>query len=238
MNKSNNAQQLRRKAVFALAFAFCLPATLRATEIVNVGNHLLLPNTPNQEIDIFVTNDRATSVNLQGLSFYVQVADGGPVLGAILGDNEHIIGPGITGTVITPPEIFSVMNDGVQDGNPGQVFGKQIISLDLETSQNHTFIAQPGLSTVLLGAIMVDTTGFFSGSWSLAMNNTLIGPTFITGWGNVTDPLSPSDPIGELITDGSISIATPEPASVVLGALAIAGLTIVSIRKRRARRSA
>jgi hypothetical protein len=168
---------------------------------------------------------------LQGLDFLVPVADGGP------GAFGHIVHPSITGTIITPPEVFSSDNTGFEDLNPGNEFGKQLIQLDTTTDQSigNGFIAQAGLATVLLGEIMVDTTGFFSGSWSLTMN-TAAGPTDIIAWGDVSNPFPPTDPAGSLFIDGSISV--PEPTSVVLGMFAVAGLAIVAIRKRRAYGSA
>jgi hypothetical protein len=228
MNASRNTKQLRCKGALATAFVICLAASLQATEIVSIGNHTLLPNTPHQTIDVMVTNDRATAVHLESLSFYAQVADGGPLA---LG---HIVGPGITATIITPPEVFSVNNVGVNDSNPGQEFGDQIVTLDTRTAT--LFITQAGLSTVLLGKITVDTTGFFSGSWPLIMSNTQGGPATITAWGNVSNATNPQDPIASLFIDGSISV--PEPSSIVLRLFAVAGLAIAAIRNHHDRHSA
>jgi len=82
--------------------------------------------------------------------------------------------------------------------------------------------------------LVVDMTAFQDGKahgWPLFL---------LDGFGGHTDFVSLSNTfISTSITDGQVNIlpAVPEPTSLVLGLLAAAGLGIVAIRKRRARRA-
>jgi len=80
-------------------------------------------------------------------------------------------------------------------------------------------------------ALVVNLTGWNDGGfhqWSLLLLTGAAGPTDFVALNNTFIPTA--------ITDGSITIV-PEPTSVVLGLFAAAGLGIVAIRKRRARRA-
>lgn len=76
--------------------------------------------------------------------------------------------------------------------------------------------------------LVVDLTGFGPGTWSLLL---LGGKAGATDFVNLAGGVIPTT-----IVDGAITIV-PEPTSVVLGLFAAAGLGLVAIRKRRARRS-
>ena len=198
---------MRRKVGLALAFVFCLAATVQAANVVTIGNHVLLPNTPGQVITLNVSG----TDQVGGLDFFLQVADGGP--GAV----GNILAPGISGDILTGM-IFASNNTGLNDGNPGgSNFGNEIVLLSTTTNSGTV------LANGLLATVTIDTTGFFGGSWPLIMTGTAAGDSDLGVPGNLQT------------IDGSISV--PEPTSVVLGLFAVAGLGVVAIRKRRARRA-
>lgn len=64
------SQQL---SVLALLLAFVAVPAAQAASIV-VGTHFLLPNTPNQVVEIGATGGEA----INGMNFYSAVGDGGP----------------------------------------------------------------------------------------------------------------------------------------------------------------
>jgi hypothetical protein len=86
----------------------------------------------------------------------------------------------------------------------------------------------------LLATLVIDTTGFFGGTWNLSLGATLSGPT---DWAGSVFPGGGNHPVDDpQIEDGHISII-PEPSSVVLAMFGMAGLSAVAIRRRRARRA-
>jgi hypothetical protein len=126
-----------------------------------VGEHNLLPDTPGQTIQIFVTGGNA----VQGLNFNGQVADGGPEVGG------SIDGPNITSADILTGTIFGSNNTGQQD--PGS-FPQLAIRT---TSTSSGTVTADGL----LATLSIDTTGFLKGSWPLKLGDTLNGPTDFAG---------------------------------------------------------
>ena len=133
---------------------------------ITVGAHTLLPNTPNQTIQVFVSGGHAVS----GLNLYAQVGDGGPerVQFDLPAGKD---GPAITGIDIKTGTMFA----GVPDSAQVDLAIPQVASALIA-------IAQPGATVEaegLLATITVDTTGFFGGRWDLLLNNVLAG--FVDG---------------------------------------------------------
>ena len=158
-----------RRLLTAATFLFCALPALAVPTIV-VGTHTLLPNQPNQVIEIRVTGGDP----VDGLNFYVQVADGGPELVALglLPAGQGIDGPAITGADLISGTIFAANNDGQQvpPGNQPQVAGF-LITTDVGT------VAADGL----LARLTLDTTGFTSGSWPLMLADTWNGDADFAG---------------------------------------------------------
>ena len=158
--------------------------------VIDVGDHFLLPNTPGQQIQIFVTGGD----EVQGLNFNVQVEDGGPEVSQWNG------GPGIDGPEITTIDVESGIFNGNNNGavNPEspsvipQWEGRYI------TTETGTVIADG-----LLATITVDTTGFTEGSFSLILGDeNLNGPTDFAGI-----PIMITE--GQLIIN-SVPVANPD----------------------------
>jgi MYXO-CTERM domain-containing protein len=159
------------------------------------GPRQLLPDTPGQQIEIYVTG----GAPVEGLNFNVQVADGFPDSGP--GFPGLIDGPNITAVNITGPgTVFSASNQGMSTiRNDEQVW-----------SVSTTTIAPATVNAAgLLGIVTVSTVGWFSGTWDFALQSTQEGATDFAG-------------IGATITDGSITVV-PEPSSQLAVALLLLG---------------
>ena len=76
--------------------------------VIDTGDHYLLPDTPNQQIQILVSGGDL----VQGLNFNSQIGDGGPELGGV------IDGPHITDIDVENGTIFDDNNTGQFDPEP------------------------------------------------------------------------------------------------------------------------
>jgi VCBS repeat-containing protein len=157
--------------------------------VIDVGDHFLLPNTPGQQIQIYVTGGD----EVQGLNFNVQVEDGGPELADYGGT---IDGPALTTIDVESGTIFEGNTLGATNPEPPfdipQWEGRYI------TTEIGTVIADG-----LLATITVDTTGFTEGSFSLILGDeNLNGPTDFAGI-----PITITE--GQLIIN-SVPVANPD----------------------------
>jgi hypothetical protein len=169
---------MRLFMIAATAFVLIGVPVVQAQNLptIDVGVHLLLPDTPSQ----LVTIDVGGGVPVQALDINVQVADGGPVAGGM------IVGPGFTadilsGTIFAHNYVNYVNhNSDLHDGNQYMWYSLTTDSGTVETNG-------------LLVTLDFDTTGFTGGSWPLIMSGTIHGST---NFGS----------IGASIINGSISI--------------------------------
>ena len=143
---------------------------------IDVGDHLLLPDTPGQ----LVTIDVGGGVPVQALDINIQVADGGPVAGGM------IVGPGFTADILSST-IFAHNFANYVNHNSDLHDGNQYMWYSLTTDSGT--VATNGL----LVTLDFDTTGFTGGSWPLIMSGTIHGSTNFGA-------------IGASIINGSISI--------------------------------
>jgi uncharacterized protein (DUF952 family) len=128
---------------------------------IDVGEHALLPNTPNQPIAIYVTGGDAVN----GVDLVVQVADGGPEWGA-LGGSGSILGPAISDI-----DLISDSQLLFHGNNTGEVDPEADEGFSLSQYENRTTSTLSGAVSAdgLLAWIIIDTTGFFrteGGTWS------------------------------------------------------------------------
>ena len=192
---------MKKAAILPVALLGLLSDSEAFGQVINVGAHSLLPDTPGQTIEIRVSGGAA----VQGVDFNVQIADGFPTGGTV--DGPNITGVDIIGTALNPTIFFG-------NANAPQVLRQdpQMWSL-FTTTQSGTVVANG-----LLGILTIDTTGWFTGNWTLALGNTQEGPTDFTL-------------VNATITDGSITVV-PEPvSSVAVATLLLAGA--VFLRRRR-----
>ena len=83
---------MHRRVVLALGLLLCVPAIAQAASAIVVGNHMLLAETPNQSIQLFITGD----ITAGAVDLY-QVINGG------VGPAPLVTGIDLaTGTVFTP----------------------------------------------------------------------------------------------------------------------------------------
>jgi hypothetical protein len=177
-------------------------------QVINVGNHSLLPNTAGQTIAINVSGGSL----VQGLNFNVQVADGFPSTTPPKFPTSSVDGPNITGVNI----IGTVLNPTIFFGNNT---GQNNLRTNAQLwSVSTTTVTGTVNANGLLGILTIDTTGWFGGTWTLALRNTQEGPTDFTL-------------VSATITDGSITVV-PEPISTLIaGVLLLVGGLICRIRK-------
>ena len=130
--------------------AFAVPIS----PVIDVGDHLLLPNTPGQQIQIGVTSD----ILIEGCNLNAQIGDGGP-------EASGTPAPVIT-LVDLENGIFAGNNDGQWD--LGSI--PQLAMYSINTNSGGVF------ADGLLVTLTIDTTGFtFPGSWPLQLQSTLNG---------------------------------------------------------------
>ena len=153
---------------------------------IEVGSHDLLPNTPGQTIEVFVTGGQA----IETVNLNVQVGDGtntnGPTIQGV---------DAITGTLFAPPN-----NDG---GQFDILRDPQVFATTVATPPGTT-IAADGL----LATIIIDTTGVNTGTYDLKLADTLNDDTDL-GFDINLNKIEPT------ISNGQFTVV-PEPASVLL----------------------
>jgi hypothetical protein len=200
-----------REAFAGLIAVLLVVSPALAEPVIIVGDWMLEPDTADQSIQIHVSGGDA----VDGVDFFLQVADGGPESGG------SIDGPAITGVDIFTGTIF----DG---NNTGEAGGGQLVPQFWQsgtTTDSGTVIADG-----LLATATIDTTGFYSHDpitlWDLKLTGTLMGDSSLQ---------SPPPGVSTRITNGSISVGSdvqpiPEPSTLVL--LVIGALCLVGWRRR------
>jgi len=167
---------------------------------MNLPDVNLFPNTPGQTFNVSIENDTGSGIQVTGIGFNLQVADGGTAAGG------SINGPAITSVDIFSGTAFASNNNGLSGS--GQIV-PQVYQIGTLTHAGTVTIPN-GVSEV--AAVTIDTTGFFSGTFGLTLD-THNGPTKYTTTGSDLFPA---------LEDGKVTLAlVPEPHQFV-GATAIA----------------
>jgi hypothetical protein len=161
---------------------------------VTIGNHVLLPNTANQVVSIWVSGGEQVA----GEDFFAQIGDGGTFIG---GSNTK---PAFTNVDVINGTIFAANNNGpFGDPNgtpPGSNAAHPLIWVDGTTTANGTVVAGGLLATLTL-----DTTGIISGTFPLVLTDVAnsLGP-FDTTLRDANGELIPLS-----ISNGSLIVAVP-----------------------------
>ncbi len=140
-------------------------------------------------------------------------------------DLQFAIGGGLVGPVVTavdmvgPGTLFNGNNNGQQDyGNPPwQTPGREPQAFITTLSG---FVGPNGV----LAFVTLDSTGVGPGVYAITLTHPELGPSDLPPF------FTPDTPL----IDGTIWIE-PEPSSVLLSTLAIAGFAAVAMRRRRRR---
>jgi hypothetical protein len=193
-----------RSAALAFVFGFCTLASIDAQLFIDVGNNELLPNTPGQTVSIYLRNEGSPGVEVGGLDFAVEIADGGPQAGG------QITGPSITAVDLTTGTIF----DGNNNGNGGDKDNSPQLQF-WSTFRSH--VPSPTLASGnnKIATLTFDTTGLSPSSWSFRLFQTDIGDTFVND--------SDGNPMDVTINNGTVFVPVPEvqAAPIVAGLLGV-----------------
>jgi hypothetical protein len=153
-----------------------------AAATLDIGNHVLLPNTPHQWIDIEVLGTLATT----GFSFRSQIGDGST--GPAITDFQFDDGDG-------GENYLWEEHDTIQTGDVPTPNSRGIAQVGVLISGTGLEVTANGL----LVSVEVDTTGIDQGTFNFDLKDTLIGADsqFIVTGGSAHDPD---------ITNGSITV--------------------------------
>ncbi len=153
-------KQAKHLAAIAAVVVLIAAGSVSADMYIDVGNHLLLPDTPGQTVRFMVSTDAGNTVG--GCNFNAEIAGGGPAYGGELG-------PAITAVEMEAGTIFADNNTGQRDlGSLAQLATYSIVT----TSGT---VPADGL----LATLTIDTTGFTTpgATWTLELGHTLNGTT-------------------------------------------------------------
>jgi hypothetical protein len=190
---------MNRLLLLGLAACVLVCSQAMADPIIQVGDHNLLANTPGQALTISVTGGDL----VEGLNLYLQI------------DDENT-GPKIQSIDVLTGTIF-------QGNNTGQTVQALNETGDLPYWMGYATVTTASGNVAangLLATVIVDTTGFTSGTWSLNANFNYGGDPYQSDFG----------PMLATSLNGSITIV-PEPGTLVL--LVTAGLGLAACVWRR-----
>jgi hypothetical protein len=223
---------MQRRVFLAFAVLLCLPVAAQSAAI-NVGSHLLLPNTPNQQVPIFVTGtELVNGVDL--LATVGNVASPSNVLSPAADHSPTITNADIIGAAGFPATILTGQAGVPTNPQPATATSRTVWYGDTTATLNFT-----ALDNGVFGTLVFDTTGIFAGAlqktWALRLGQ---GNSVDIGTGSTSDlgTNDVGDPFVPMIVDGNVFIAAaiiPEPSSIVLALFAAAGLADVAICRRR-----
>jgi hypothetical protein len=204
---------------------------IAAPAITPLGNYNLLPNTPGQKIPLYVSG----IVPSDGPNFPLVVGGVDGIVLSVAINGGGVAFGGAAGPIITSVDFDSGPTIWVAPNSPaGHYPAQSAVSPPPSQLVDVGFLTISGWVNVtggLLATLIVDTTGFNSGTYPLTLSGGVIaaelGDTIILGWsgndGVVASYLGPA---------GQITIV-PEPSSVVLAAIGLIGLAAWGWRRKR-----
>ena len=163
---------------------------LANTLAIDVGEHVLLPDTPGQVIPILVSG----GADVQGVVFNFQLDDGYPDVPGSTGDGPNIANVDLVGTGTVFGSIANSGNNVIESRDQIWVVG---------TTTSDGVIVAKGI----LAYVTIDTTGWFGGDglWQLKLADTFNGDTnFQTPDGQIVPII-----INGLVTIDNLPVADP-----------------------------
>lgn len=194
--------------------------SLTRAAIIRVEDTTLQANTAGQIVRILGSYEGPPALAaLDGVNFSVLLGRGGPDLGL----PGNITGPAITGINLKPVggvlSGFTSAQNEIDLGGLTQIVQADLLRADADVPITGAFTDQ------LLAELIVDTTGFASGTFQVALQDSDLGvtSTFLGGVGGS---------LPTTLQSGSLTIsAVPEPGTV--GLLACTSCILVGARVRR-----
>ncbi|MBI3840192.1 MAG: hypothetical protein HY288_19900 [Planctomycetia bacterium] len=222
-SRSTKETRMQRKVVLTLALVFGLATSAKAALSIVVGAHSYPMGTTVVTIPIQINGtDNVTSTDIN-----LEIADS-----AFVAAPGNFPLPGVSPAISWDGAPSDINNNFMS--TTSHLFGDAgSDSANIDVFENLSNPSAP-ISAQTNGGklinLIVDFTGFNAGpgTWRI-----ILGPH--NGNGS-TDFFNVTTPVPVSIEDGTVTIV-PEPTSIVLGLFAAAGLGIVAIRKRRARRA-
>lgn len=224
---------MHRNVFFALIAACSLVAPALANPTITAGNHVLLPNTADQQFFILISPGPAgNDNNFGGPDFNEQTIQSV--------DLQLAIGDGSAGPIITGVELISA---GMifQPNNGGEIFFAGYTAPGRIIAQSTSTANGSILADGNLAKITISTVGILAlpteQNWLLSLTN----PSLELPTGIGPDPTDPG-PLGfgsVTLLNGSLSIApVPEPATFVMAGFGMLAFGVVAVRRHRNKRAA
>jgi hypothetical protein len=214
MNQLCNHVMIRTLAgaFSSLALILSIGAPARAATVAAPSGVVLERNTAGQTLQILVSGPEAVA----GMSFSVQIADGGP--GSVT--QGLIDGPDITNVDLLTGALFGASNEGVDDvGSFPQLARRSVLT------QGDVTLPLSGGSGVL-ATITLTTVGVAPGTYALILGGTPEALSSTEFYNAAGEPIVPT------FINGSVVIV-PEPTSLVLACCGVLGAGLVCWRRRQ-----
>jgi len=243
---------MQRVVALTLALAFSLTAIAKADPVVTLGTYTVASNG-NIGIPITAWQNTLTGPNgaVQGLDLRIAIHDltGSPnaaspqfIAGASgqgaptntayvggVGTNLVVAGVGVggdtlTGTIFAPTSHTTPGDNSSSNGHD--------LNIGIGISAGSATLSTNPLSPSLIATVWVKGNGATPGTtWILTVGGNNLADQ--NGPDNGSLDCGDGGAFNTVLTDGTIVIPTPEPASVVLALFAAAGLAATIIRRKR-----
>lgn len=188
-------------------YTLCGATGLKAELVLHLGNVDLLPDTPNQAVDLYLQNT-GDSLSIAGLELNLQIADGGPELSDFGGLRD---GPSIVQIDLIDGTLF----EGSQANVTQDLAFPQLVVQSLDLDAGAIIIPTSLTPNQKLATLLFDTTGFeqIGESWTLSSANTLNGASAFFD--------DSANPIPTIQLDGTLTIQDASVMHHVRGTVAL-----------------
>jgi hypothetical protein len=214
-----------RQIALASGLVVCVAAVAPAITI-SAGDHVLLPNMPGQDIDMYLSGAGGADV-YSDASMRTTIAVGGPFVTAVFND---------TGGTIPAGNLAASIWAGGSGGIPGSPDG--VNPPDTGQRTRASFVGAGGVTmnqgtNGIFATLTLSTVGVSPGSYTLSLTSHPIGSSVLFYW---DEGLGDSGVVPGVVFENGTLTVVPEPASLVLGLVALGALAAAfESRKPRAR---